>query len=951
MEMENLGHSANATRVRRATTRTRRRLRAGAAGLVVALALSGTLHGVAPTALGAGPTAPSSPVHFLEPLAGASGDPAQFDGSLLADLVVSICRVEASGCTPLKTITSASSSAERLRIESGSTGSYYLANWDTSKVKLPPYSYRVSVSIEGLTLGSIDVTQGQYKSFGRTWPIKFRVDRDPAIHVRLLRAADKSASQIADFLRRQFGLGPDEVAALLAGDIDPFTDEEIHLAIRGVFQNAVIPPTTKVADAATQSALTTFDVGTGRMTFGTSTALLATLKTGDVLVGEPTAAAPFGYLRKVTSIVRPKKGAMSVETRQAYINEVVTKGTFDAAAQLRADDLDHVDTLPGVTVAETGSKQSARVAALGAFDIGDGYSFHETIDVTIDGSGQDGAVSGRGTIHIVGNLDFDAGYDVGFGVEDCLKVPFFVCVDRFEAHLKMDASSHIRVDGTFDGHMEKEYVLSTHYFKPIIFFIGPVPVVLVPIVKAIAGVNGDAHLEFSFEAQASTRLDFGAKWTDPAEGGDDWQDINDVQRPTGTGKGDLEADMELRAYAKGDAKLLFYGIAGPGLAGRFGVGAKAQYPHNPVWSVFAHGRGEINFAVDLGGVLKLSEHIEDLPEIDFEVAHADNEPPVCGTIMDPVQVPLDETVYLGPRIAPTYEGFFICTDPEGEKVTYSTPSTGGPVAAVTGRWDLPGTYPLEITATDESGKSRVFTLNVYVNNTPPILEMASASDGVPVSVQYFVTAAAWDIEDSSYLPCTSLAWTATGGTVTRAGDSRACSVFIVFDQVGSQTVKVVATDSLGKSSESEVTVNVTPAPANPAPVIDPLSFEVTAAIAPFNACAGDPQCDTRYNCISRTNCRVPYGAILYSGGVGEFRGPLTMTVSAADPNGDPLTTKWFCTAGANSYPVSNNGDGTFSCDPYTTSFAMPIAVWAEVSDGVTTVRSETRHFFMLDRAR
>ena len=44
-----------------------------------------------------------------------------------------------------------------------------------------------------------------------------------------------------------------------------------------------------------------------------------------------------------------------------------------------------------------------------------------------------------------------------------------------------------------------------------------------------------------------------------------------------------------------------------------------------------------------------------------------------------------------------------------------------------------------------------------------------------------------------------------------------------------------------------------------------------------------------------------------------------------------------------------NADGTYSCDPFTTSFAIPIEVWAEVSDGTTTVRSEVRRLFMFDR--
>ena len=74
-----------------------------------------------------------------------------------------------------------------------------------------------------------------------------------------------------------------------------------------------------------------------------------------------------------------------------------------------------------------------------------------------------------------------------------------------------------------------------------------------------------------------------------------------------------------------------------------------------------------------------------------------------------------------------------------------------------------------------------------------------------------------------------------------------------------------------------------------------------------------------------------------------------MSVEASDPDGSPLTIHWYCLVGAYTYTVTDNGDGTFSCDPYSSSITIPIYVWATVSDGTTTVQTELRRFFMLDR--
>lgn len=924
-------------------------LRPAAFALVAVIAASGALTGQAPAALGAGASATSSPLHFLEPLAPASGDPARFDGSLLDALVVSICRIEVAGCQELKTITSASSLSERLRIGKDQTGSYYIANWDTSKLKLPPFSYRVGVSLEGLALGSIDVEPGEYKSFGRTWPIRFRVDRDPAIHVRLLRADGQSASQVADVLRREFGLGPDEVRALLAADPEPYTDEEIDLAIRGVFQDAIVPPTTKIADKETRAALTGFDPATGRMTFSGATSVISSLEVGDVIVGEPSDAAPTGYLRMVTAITKPKRGPIVIETRQATFNETLRQGTLDAAAELGPDDLDHVETAPGVTAREQGSRLAT--ANFGALDIGDGYSFHETIDVTIEGQASGSGVTGTGTIRIQGDVRFNAGYGVGFGVEDCFDQLPPVCVDRFEARVGVDAASNIKVTGSFTGHMEKEYVLSTHYFKPIVFFIGPIPVVLVPIVKAIAGATGDARLDFTFDTHMASRLEFGAKWTDPGDGGKGWENLNNDMTPTGTGDGDLAASMELRAYAKADAKLLLYGVVGPGLAARVGAGADVQYPRNPLWRVFAHARGEINFAVDLGGIIKLAEHIAPLPEFTFEVKASENQPPECGARTTPIPVAISQEIFLGPRAAGSLQGYFDCSDPEGEEVRYQAFEGATKIDYERASWDSAGTHVVTITATDESNVSKTFSLTIEVINTPPLLSLAAGATTVPASVQYFVTASAYDVEDDDFLPCNNLDWTATGGTLTEGLDNRTCTAVIVFDQVGTQTVNVVATDKQGKSTEKVLTVTVTAAPANPAPRIQLGSFEIVAEKGPKTNCdtLTDAFCEPHYNCPTGFFCKVPDGAILYNQAVGDFHTPLTLSITASDPNGDALTVEWFCTAGLTSYAVKDNGDGTFSCDPYTASYSVPILIRAEISDGVTTVRSETRTLYMLDR--
>lgn len=892
------------------------------------------------------------PFHFLAPLGVESGDPAKFDASLLDELIVWICRVEGSACTLVKTLTSASLLSERLRIgQTSGEDSFYVANWDVSKLELEPATFRVTVTVARLELGSVDVGPATYKSFGRTWPIKFRVENNPIIRVRVLNEAGKGASQIANAIRLEFGICGDDLAWLLANDLDPFTQQEIDLAIAGACQDAEIFPTTKVTDQATQDALTSFDSTTGQMTFAGSTPTLANLKAGDVLVGEPAAAATNGYLRKVTSITKDKKsGVITVETTQAQLNEAVREGVLDAAAQLTPDDVIATEALPGVTLQETAQRGPA-ISGIAALDVGDGFDFHQAIDVTIEASASGSGVEGTGTVHITGEMKFNAGWNVGIGIEDCLSITL-ACVDRFEAHVGSHLYSELQIEGTFNGTLKKDTVLSTHYFRPIVFFIGPIPVVLVPIVKAIAGVRGDARVEFTFESTITGDMNVGIKWTDPDDNGQGWQDVSTEPSLSGDADADVVASMELRAYAAFEGKLLLYGIAGPGLVGRVGLRALVQFPNNPLWELWAIANGEVNVTVDIGGVLDLGGEAFDLPEASIHLKSAENQAPVCGARTDVIPVPLNEEVNLGPRSGGIWDGYFDCDDPEGELVVATGKEGSTPIpnlAQVV--WTTAGRHDVTITATDESGKSTSFVLQIEVIDTPPILSTTTASSSVPAGLQYWVTASAWDVEEGGFLPCSPhLVWAATGGTVTRSSSQTSCTAVVVFSQTGPQTITVTATDPNGKTSQQQVNVNVTAAPANAAPAIALDSFEMRAASGPSLNC--DPITDYWCEdvCPSGFYCKVAQDSILFNGMVfdGDYHTPLTFKLSASDPNGDALSVQWYCMAGLNSYKVTDNGDGTFSCSPFSGKTSIPILVWAEISDGTTTVRSEVRRMFMLD---
>jgi hypothetical protein len=885
--------------------------------------------------------------HFLEPLAPRSGDPTKFDASLLNYLRVDVCQVNPDNCSVVKTFTAQSATSEQIRIEKNGGWTYYIANWDTSRFNLNNKTYRVRVILADLQLGSIDLAPNVYNTFGRTWPIKFMIEKDPTIRVRLLRSLHKSASQVVSMLHSEFGLCGDQAAAFLANDLDPFSSSEISVAIQGVCQDVIVPFTTKISDEDTRNSLMTYDPSTGIMFFAVDTPVLRSLNVGDVLVSEPSAAAPYGFLRKITSI-RKNRGQYTLETIQAKLTEAISRGTLTATGEL----------LPGNIASANASlygadqtKNDTSTKGQNAIDIGENFNFHRDIDTTIELSGSDSGASGSGTVHITGAVDFNAGYDLGIGIDTTLGIP--TNVDRIEAHMDIDQKSTLRVDGQFHGTLDKEKVIDTIPFQPIIFFIGPIPVVLVPKIDIIAGVHGTADVNFWFAGETSSTIKVGEKWTDPDDGGEGWKDINEFTPIAGHADGNFTADLTIEGYARANAKVLLYDAAGPGMGVRLGLLAEVHFGHKPLWKISGHLVADVNFSVDIGGILDVGDSSHTVLDVQGQIGQAPNQDPQCSFDSGPHQVEIGTPTTLGPR-AGSLQGYFDCTDPEGDIPTYTAVSSNlndGTNGAIPLRYSFQtgGIRTITITARDSDGGSKQFPIIIDVHNSLPIVSI-NAGSTVPAMVQFFMTAEAFDPDTNAFLACNRFSWSAPPDTVTVLNSGGTCNAVVRFSQVGIHTVTVTATDIYGGVGTKSISVNVTTAPSNFPPEWDDSAPIVHAYRGPIvfpNSCSG----------IFFTFCFAPDGSYLWNGvgavAADEFEPPLYGSGVATDPEGSRVTYDWICKTGDQIIiHAEDQGDGTWKCTPtYATQNGIPIPVeiYAIASDGVMT--SESRHNTYHFRAR
>lgn len=876
------------------------------------------------------------PFHFLTPIAPNAGDPQKFDASLLNFLTVEVCQVNGAECPVVKTFNVQGTGPEQLRIERTSRdGSYYIANWDTTRSNFSnTATYRIQVEMASLRLGSIDLTPADFPRLGRTWPIKFLVEADPEIRVRVLRFRGQSASQVVNALRSEFDRCGQEAAALLAGDLRPFPQAEISVAISGVCQDVVIPDTTKVADEVTRNALSAYDPITGRMVFSPRTPLLNSLNHGDVLVSEPSTAAPNGYLRKVVAINRVN-GGFVLETTQAKLNEAIYQGTLNATGELLPND----GTQPPVPspLAARGIYDGSIPSPNIVIDEGDVFNFHRDIDVTINFDGSEDGVEGTGTVRVTGFVYFNAGYNVGIGIRECLEIPPG-CPDRFEAWAGLEQKSRLRVTGNFDGEIHKEKIIHPIPMEPIVFFIGPVPVVLVPEINVKLGVDGEAHLDFVFEGEAKSKFKAGAKWLNPEYGGNGWNNISEyLPLDKRIHAADINAKLRVEGYAKVDAKIKLYGVAGPGIDGSVGILIDADTGRRPFWFMQGHVTTNVSFEVGIADIIELGRYSTPILNEYIHIAQSTNSPPRFSNVNTGViQANIATPITLGPRSG--FFGHFDVADREDVNPPGLTAHSNvdGPIE-LTHAFQTGGLRTITITATDSDGATSSITLTVNVANSIPNIHISVASNTVPATVQYFISATAHDFE-TGFLPCSRISWhVASPDIATVRNSGGTCAATVVFNQQGVRNITVLATDPHGGVNSRTVSVNVTAPPSNQPPVIDGASFSVKA----------DPVIRPDWCPIFVSFCpvEVPNGAYIWNGQAGDYRPPLIMSVAASDPEGNAVSVQWYCETGSQQAPVTNNGDGTFGCSPVYSAI-NPIRVFAIVSDGITPVESEVRTYHM-----
>lgn len=569
----------------------------------------------------------------------------------------------------------------------------------------------------------------------------------------------------------------------------------------------IIPETTKVTDPATRAALSSYDAASGTMRYTQSTPFIANLKTDDVMVSEPSSAAPNGYLRKVKAI-RKEGNVVVLETTQAALTDAISQGSLNAQADLKPSDLRSAASLI----------QGVRAGIAPQAGIGDRFDYEVSFDNTMLDLGE-GNVKAK--IQVSGKVRFNAGYGVSFDIQGpSIIPPRLPSLGPFEASVGFEQSAQLRVSGDANARLDKRKLVAEYFFQPKCFPILGVPVCVVPTIFVFVGVSGEVSLGFHYAADETARAKIGARWTED----DGWEKINPtpVLDATFDQSLDVNGAYKAKVFAQSEIALQIFGVAGPTIGAKVGFELDAAIPRDPFWIMRASLEAYYSLIVDVPILGRVAEKRDTLYEIVKEFGRSPNSPPKIIVLQPNKRVELGQSVNLSfVQYNGQYSGIYYVVDPEEGTPNFTlTSDLDGalPHGFTPYTFVTPGLRTITVRATDSHGASSSGSFKIDVVNTPPVAYGSVGSDIVPQTVPYYISAAATD--SNSKIDCNALSWSVTApDTVEPANiNNEVCYGRAVFNVKGSRTVTLIARDPQGAVSPPRTfSVLVTDPPAIPAP--------------------------------------------------------------------------------------------------------------------------------------
>jgi hypothetical protein len=300
----------------------------------------------------------------------------------------------------------------------------------------------------------------------------------------------------------------------------------------------LIPDTTQVLLGDTVERLVSISDDGASFTFSQTTDQLAGLAAGDVIVGEPLAQAPDGFLRRVAKITADGEQVV-VHTNPATLEDAIEQGAVQFSTVLTPDDVRAGTQRPGVALASAAHALGPDRFVVNLDDV-------VLLDLDANPSTTDDQVRAEGMLSFEPRLDFDLALR-GFRLEELSMIGG--ATERVQLSITSDI-------GILD--LREEVEVAHYLFRPYTVWIGWVPVVFAPVLTVNVGLDGSAQVGFDVAVSQEAAVSAGLVYASGL-----WRPVREFSNDFTFTPPTISANARLRGYAGLRFAILVYGVGGP----------------------------------------------------------------------------------------------------------------------------------------------------------------------------------------------------------------------------------------------------------------------------------------------------------------------------------------------------------------------------------------------------
>lgn len=321
--------------------------------------------------------------------------------------------------------------------------------------------------------------------------------------------------------------------------------------------------------------------------FTQMTSELDQVDVGDIIVSDVSSVDPDGYFRKVAGLA-PQGSGVLLTTIPATLEESIQDGSAFLMETMQPSQVRSIRALDGVSMLES--------------DVNSPLTFYfEVEDVVLYDDDGDPATT-YDQIKADGSIEFEMDFifylDMqGFQVQRFSMTNQNTLRDTLEIYAEIELLS-----------LEEEAILSEMYFSPITFMIGPVPIVFVPKLDLVVGVDGSVKVGISTEVSHEFSMKAGVQYRYSSG----WSPISEISSTLTFTPPHLTFEMTLKGYFGARFNLYLYGIAGPFVKITPYLEIKVEPFETPWWTLYG--------GIDVPVGFKAHDALEKLLDLeDYEV--------------------------------------------------------------------------------------------------------------------------------------------------------------------------------------------------------------------------------------------------------------------------------------------------------------------------------------------